>query len=75
MQSSQGSGRVRGSEMVNGRGHVNGQHKGGRGRNRIIGTQLPNRNKSENILAFGLSLVGFGEERQHCREALLARRF
>ena len=81
MQRNRGSGRVRGSANVGGRGHGSTrggktQPRGGRGRgSHELGTRLPNRSRTAAILALGLSLVGFCSERQGCSEGLCIRRF
>eukprot|EP00579_Thalassiosira_antarctica_P019307 CAMPEP_0201967764 /NCGR_PEP_ID=MMETSP0904-20121228/12354_1 /ASSEMBLY_ACC=CAM_ASM_000553 /TAXON_ID=420261 /ORGANISM="Thalassiosira antarctica, Strain CCMP982" /LENGTH=123 /DNA_ID=CAMNT_0048515293 /DNA_START=198 /DNA_END=565 /DNA_ORIENTATION=- len=52
--------------------------KGGRGRGGSRdrdGGQTPDGSSARKVLAFGLSLVGFGDGRQTCREDLCLRRF
>ena len=70
-----GSGRASGSSIVNGRGHVRNHHKSGSGHGRGQGIQLPNQSSRSKMLSFGLSLVGFGPERQQCKDDLCMRRF
>ena len=76
MQSSRGAGRAPGSTLVNGRGH---QHTRGKSQSRRRTVQegklSPDGSSVMKVLAFGLSLVGFGEERQRCRDDLCMRRF
>jgi len=62
MQRNRGGGRVRGSAIANGKGHG--------GCRRDEGGQTPDGSSARKVLAFGLSLVGFGDGRQTCREDL-----
>ena len=62
-----GHGKISGSADVNGRGHSRGGRQGNCCYN------LPA--ALSHVLAFGLSLVGFGYERQKCSDALCLRRF
>jgi hypothetical protein len=62
-------------EDVSGRLHKNGRwHNGGRGQgSHATVTHLsPEANK---MMSYGLSLVGFGNKRQKCQQALSVRRF
>ncbi len=72
-----GSGKIPGSSTVNGRGHATIKRVGegiGDGNN-CCGKKKPNTVSSREILAFCLSLVGFGEERQAAGYALSETRF
>ena len=74
MQRNRGGGRVGGSAIANGRGHGGCRRdKGGRGRGGSRdrdGGQTPDESSARKVLAFGLSLVGFGDGRQTCSEDL-----
>jgi len=71
-----GNGRVSGSAKCNGRGHDTRRRGGGRGhQGHGAYNHLPNTSKRAEILAEGLSHVGFDESRQKCREGLNVRRF
>ena len=71
-----GSGRFPGSGKVNGRGHATIEGCGaGRGNGSRRGQRLPDGSSSNEIFAFGLSHVGFGEERQKCEVGLSMKRF
>ena len=77
------SGRVGGSAIVNGRGHVGNQHghrggqggQGGRGSQNVREVKLPNTSNKSELRVYGRACAGFGQERQRCRETLNIRRF
>ena len=73
-----GSGRTSGSAVAGGRGHTNqrSSRSGRGGGSRGVGVPLPNYASTRaSLLSLGLSLVGFDQGRQDCREGLLMRRF
>ena len=78
-KNTRGGGKTRGSNKVGGRGHATlGGGGAGRGNgNNHRGQQVPEAKglSSRAVLAFGLSLVGFGEERQTCGNDLSVARF